>query len=161
MKINKPAILPALILTAAALMPAGCGKTGSAGSPAPAKTAAKSADGKEYTPAAKTMMASLGKTIKGTRLVYYFDTPSGREYTVVEYENGSIKSEWKYCFFPPKYDFAYKTAANGLLKNNMLKEADKDDAALWYRTQEEYPSKMTWQKYYDGFKSMKTFTIVE
>ena len=127
-----------IIAAALALMLVGCGKPGSAGV-------------KECTPAAKAMMASLGKTTRDTRLVYYFDIPGGREYTVVECENGLIKNEWKYCFFSPKYDSSFKTAME-MLK---LESADKDEAALWYRTKYKIPSKLTWQKYYDGLKTIK------
>ncbi|MDR0352612.1 MAG: hypothetical protein LBI02_04430 [Opitutaceae bacterium] len=163
MKTRKPSIilLPTLLLTVAALMFAGCGKPGSAGSPDSANAAAKTADGKEYTPTAKAMMASLGKTVRDTRLVYYHNVPAGCEYTIVEYENGAIKSKWTYCFFPPEYDFAYKAAAKSMLENNMLKEADKDDAALWYRTQDKHPPELTWQQWHDGFKKTNAFIFIE
>jgi predicted small lipoprotein YifL len=157
MKTNKPTILPALIFTAAALLLAGCGKPGPAESPASAKTATESADGKEYTPAAKTMMASLGKTIKDSRLVYYREVRAGRDYTVVEYENGAIKSEWNYYFFSTQSQESFKS----IIGHQKPKPGDKDEAALWCRRQEQEPFKKNWQQYYDECKARKTLAVVE
>ena len=160
-------ITTTILLAAAALAFAGCGKTGDASAPA-AKPAAQAATAAspyhpadlQFSDAALTKMKSLGKTEKGTRIVYWVKKSDTVEYSVSIYTGDKITESMTYAFFGGKNAASsYATMLKAYEGSGMI--LDKDDTALWFRIKESSPSKMTWQTYYDEFKTMKSFNFVE